>query len=44
MGKVYSRFQTKTVQKPFPMGGGGGGGGQNPPQTLPLRGPWEEIS
>ena len=23
MGRVYSRFQTKTVQKPFPMGGGG---------------------
>ena len=23
MSKVYTRFQTKTAQKPYPMGGGG---------------------
>ena len=25
MGKVRTRFQTKTAQKPYPMWGGGGG-------------------
>ena len=23
MGKIYTRFQTKTAQKPYPLGGGG---------------------
>ena len=26
MVKIYTRFQTKTAQKPYPFGGGGEGG------------------